>query len=393
MPRRVPCKNYSTCGRSVRAAESTSGLCRPCYDAQVVAGSQAVRPDDRPPNAAAAPALATPDEVLRAERELRKAKAENTTLRTQYRVALDTIDRQETELHAIGVLRQGQDTYTIEPSVPSGRGTNEGTVVVVASDWHLEEHVAGATVNFCNEFNLEIARTRVETFFRAALRLTNLLNQDIRIETVVLALLGDFITNNIHEELKDLTALTPVHALVLAQTHLVSGIEFLLAHSTYKFVIPCHSGNHARTTKTTHFCAENGHSLEYLLYLYLTAHFRQEPRVTFLVSPGYHSYVNIYDHVIRFHHGHAVKYNGGVGGLTIPTNKAIANWNDTRRATLDVFGHFHQQFDGGNFIANGSLIGYNTFALAIKARFERPQQTLFLLDKKRGKTCVWPILL
>ena len=84
---------------------------------------------------------------------------------------------------------------------------------------------------------------------------------------------------------------------------------------------------------------------------------------------------------------------GGVGGIYIPTNKAIGQWNKGRNVDLDVFGHFHQARDGGNFICNGSIIGYNAFAVSIKADFEAPRQQLFLIDSKHGRTCTWPILM
>ena len=129
------------------------------------------------------------------------------------------------------------------------------------------------------------------------------------------------------------------------------------------------------------------------MYLHLAAYFRQEPRVTFKIADGIHSYVQIYDQTVRFQHGHAIKYGGGVGGIYIPVNKSIAQWNRARHADLDIFGHFHQQVDGGNFLCNGSLIGYSAYALSIKASFEPPKQTLILIDKKRGKTANWPILL
>lgn len=310
-------------------------------------------------------------------------------LQKKYGEALKTIDQLEQDLKAVNVL-SAIDTFEIKPR--KGSSTSEATPVIVASDWHIEERVKPETVSGLNAFDLDIARSRVTRFFQSALRLIQLLNQDVTIETCVLALLGDFITNDIHEELKDLTTLQPINALALAQEHIVSGIEFLLEHSPYHFIIPCHSGNHARTTKTTHFSAENGHSLEYLMYLHLAAHFRHEKRIQFLIPEGYHSYLKVYDQTVRFHHGHAIKFAGGIGGIFIPTYKAIAQWNKARPADFDVFGHFHQHKDGGNFISNGSLIGYNGFALSIKADFEPPRQTLFLIDKKRRRTCTWPIL-
>lgn len=128
------------------------------------------------------------------------------------------------------------------------------------------------------------------------------------------------------------------------------------------------------------------------MYSYLRDYFKDEPRVEFIVATGQHSYLNIYGYKLRFLHGHSVRYGGGVGGITIPINKAIAQWDKAIKAYLTVMGHFHTFFDGGNFITNGSLIGYNAYAMSIKASFERPKQALFLIDKTRGKTCVWPVL-
>jgi hypothetical protein len=328
--------------------------------------------------------------AVAADRDRLQATGALAALRAKYSEALRTIERQDQELQALDILGASVDTVTIKPKQGSGAG--EATAVLVASDWHIEELV-GNEMGGLNTYTPEIAERDARTFFTAGLRLIRLLQQDVKIETTVLALLGDFITNQIHgAENAEKNACLPTDAIVRAQNLLISGIEFLLDHSTMALVIPCHSGNHARTTLKTRFATENGHSLEYLMYLHLAAYFRNEPRVTFVIPGGQHSYLQVYDQTIRFHHGHSVKYGGGVGGIYIPVNKALAQWDRARRADLDVFGHFHQMKDGGKFICNGSIIGYNAFALAIKADYERPKQTLFLMDKKRGRTCTWPIL-
>ena len=119
------------------------------------------------------------------------------------------------------------------------------------------------------------------------------------------------------------------------------------------------------------------------MYYVMRDHFAKNPRVKFQIAEGYHSYVTFFDkYVVRFHHGHQISYQGGVGGITVSVNKAIAQWNKARVADLDVFGHFHTKFDGGNFIANGSLIGYSAYAVSIKASYEKPSQTFFLVNKK-----------
>lgn len=321
---------------------------------------------------------------------LHREKKKATVERKQNKQLLAEVERLRDEVEAFEKIKP-VNTFTIKPKV-STKG-NEATVVVLASDWHIEERVDPETVNDLNSHGLDIARKRAVEFFQATLRLTQILQKDVEINTMILALLGDFITGDIHEEMMETAEIEPALAIIEAQKMLTSGIQFLLDNSELDLVIPCHSGNHARTTRETRHATEAGHSLEYIMYHMMADHFRDEKRVKFIIPRSYHSFVTVYDEVIRFHHGHNLRYGGGVGGLTIPVNKAIAQWNKSRKdVTIDCFGHWHTRFDGGNFLANGSNIGFNAFAVSIKASFDKPSQTLFLIDKKRGKTCVWPIL-
>lgn len=332
-----------------------------------------------------------PPAQVQADLERQRVAFELSTTKKKYDQALKDIDRLKKSLYAVETLESfGVEPLKIEPKQPSG--TAEGTALLVASDWHVEERVDPSKVSQLNEYNLDIATARAQKFFRAGLRLVRLLQQDIRINTAVLALLGDFITNDIHEEMPENNQLEPMHAITFAQNLLVGGIEFLLEHSKLDLVIPCHSGNHGRTTRTTRFGSENGHSLEYLMYLHLATYFKSEARVKFRIADGYHSYLDVYGKTLRLHHGHAINYQGGIGGIFIPAFKAISQWDKARQADLDIFGHFHQMKDGGKFVSNGSLIGFNSYALSIKADYEAPRQTLILLDKDRGRTCTWPLL-
>lgn len=352
--------------------QNTSGLCLNCYQAERKA--------------------AVPSERVRLDQERARVQGELRSLNVKYAEALKTIERQESQLGWLDRIRQGIDTsYKIEPRESSG--TSEATAVLVASDWHSEEVVRPAQVSGKNEFNPGIAAQRITRFFQAGLNLIqNHLNTGVKIHTVVLALLGDFITNHLHDENPENNALLPIDAIINVQNMLVSGIQFLLDCSKYELVIPCKVGNHSRTTRRIHHASEAGHSLETYMYVNLADHFRNDKRVKFVIENGYHTFLDIYDTTIRFHHGHDIQYAGGVGGIFIPAFKAINQWNKARWADLDVFGHFHQQKDGGNFLCNGSLIGYNSYAVAIKADYEVPSQLLFLIDKKRGRTCTWPVL-
>ena len=309
----------------------------------------------------------------------------------KYSALLNKIEEVETERDAMFVLGRNLDTTKITAKQPSTQ--SEATAFMVASDWHVAETVNPNTVNGLNSFTLDDARTRSETFFKSGHRLIKIFQKDTKIDTLVLPLLGDFMSGNIHDELIENNSLSPIDEAIFAQNLLATGIEFLLKDkSLKKIILPCHSGNHGRITKERRISTEKGNNLEYLIYHQLANHFRDEKRIQFNVSEGYHSYLNVYDYTVRFHHGHALRYGGGIGGITIPVNKAIAQWDKIKRADLDVFGHFHTFLVGEKFISNGSIIGYGPFALSIKADYAPPKQAFFLIDKKRFKTVVCPIL-
>jgi hypothetical protein len=367
----------SKCQKNPIRWDSKTGLCLKCYK-----------------DAVTIPAPVEPAMLVAEDRARLKTLAELKDAKQKYDEAVRIIERQESELGWLNNIRAGVDTtYRIEPR--KGSGTSEGTPVIIASDWHAEEIVTPAQVSGLNHTNLDIIDARITQFWQASLKLVqNHLNPGINIHEVVIALLGDFITGQIHgAENAEANALLPVDAIIWVQNRIIAGIDFWLNHSPYTLVIPCKVGNHTRTTLRTRFGSEAGHSLESLMYVHLAGYYRNEARIKFVIDDGYHTYLDIYDQTVRFHHGHAIKYQGGIGGLFIPAYKAVSAWSKARWADLDIFGHFHQSKDGGSFLCNGSLIGYNAFALSIKADYEPPKQTLLLMDKKRGRTSVWPILL
>jgi len=166
-------------------------------------------------------------------------------------------------------------------------------------------------------------------------------------------------------------------------------LEFLLNHWKGKIICVCSSGNHGRITDKINIATEYGNSLETFIYASLRGEF---PSIEWVIERGYNTYIDVFGYTCRLNHGHFIKYAGGIGGLTIPLIKAIKGWESSKRADFTFIGHHHQYISHRTFVVNGSMIGYNSFAVAIKADFEPPSQALFLIDKKRGRTVHMPIL-
>lgn len=317
---------------------------------------------------------------LKADAEIARLRARLSATEGRYKAALREIDRERERADALAGLagiKAKPMPRKLRPARP-----NQATAVVVLSDWHVEETVTREQTSGLNQFNLEIADQRIAELGKRIGVLIEHERQLVKIDRIVLALLGDFISGHIHEELVETCALPPLAATRWAGARL-RGMVDLAADMAREVIVVTQPGNHGRSNfgkprKST----EHDHSFEQHLYLSLAAA-ETRPNVRWQIAEGYLGYLDLDGFVVRYHHGHEIRYQGGVGGITIPVAKAIAAWNRSRPADLDVFGHWHQWLNHGRFVSNGSLIGINAYGLRIKAEAEPPRQSLVVIDHGR----------
>jgi len=300
----------------------------------------------------------------------------------------------------IDALRQTVDVMsqlTSRPLDPVQRyelrsGLREATAVALLSDVHADERVLKHETPLGNVYNAEVAERSLARFFLGYRWLLDHHRTAFQITDVVLWLGGDLISGQIHDELKETTSGTPIEGILWLRSRLIAGIDKLLEDpKTERLHVVCSYGNHGRDTRKPMRARGAAHSYEWALYQWLASHYANEPRVRFLADPSAHQYMQVYDWNIHFHHGDETNYQGGVGGVMIPINKSVSQWDIVRRCDFHNFGHWHQYIDTGRVALNGSVIGYNAYAMSIKATPEAPQQAFYLLDSKRGKTCKSPI--
>ena len=276
------------------------------------------------------------------------------------------------------------------------KSKKEAVAFTLASDWHLDEEVNPAEIGGVNAYNLSIAKQRIEEYFKVVLKLINMLRGESTIKRLIIGALGDAISGWIHEELMEASSMTPTEAIVQAFELWVNGLDFLLRESDLEEIdIICCCGNHSRITKKNEIKKSHLKSYEWLLYQFLVKSYamKGETRLKFKLPEGYFNWITVFERDIRFHHGNRIRYGGGIGGIHIPLRKAIAQWNKTRHADLDLLGHWHTRETSRDYVINSSVIGYNEFAEFIKADYAPPEQAFFLIHPKYGKTAEFPIVL
>jgi hypothetical protein len=275
------------------------------------------------------------------------------------------------------------------------RSSPEGSAVIVpATDWHCEEVIKSEAVNGKNEYNLDEAEKRIKRFYNKIVELIEWQKGLAPVAELWHPLLGDLMTGNIHEDLTETSPMSPTETCVWLRDRLCSGIDFLLKETDLPISIPTCVGNHGRTTQKMRIKTSCRNSYEWLLYKTLEKIYEGHERVAFFVGNGYHNIQTILGRKVRFHHGDGLRYNGGIGGITIPVNKSIAQWDKVNPVDFDIFGHWHQFLSNyPKWVSCGSMMGYSEFSLSIKSEFQHPTQTFIVLDRRYGMTQAIPIFL
>jgi len=334
--------------------------------------------------------------TLKKAREAHKQRELGRYNERNYREALAYIEELEMQVKAIETLQNNSRTHTIKPV--KKRGKDEAIVVACLTDVHIGEEVLPEQVQGLNEYNMDIARRRVDEFFSKIVRLTEKERQDVHISELILFMGGDIIDGALHlDTIMSNEVTEPMKQAVSAQSWIESGLLHLEPHFD-KITIVCKDGNHGRVTHRLHASSRQGNSLEWYMFHNLAARL---PQFNWVNDLALHTYITLYkghpgERTLRFHHGDTISF-GGVNGPYTYLNRRAMQWNKANVAkgspVIDVIGHLHMyRVNPAGWVLNGSVVGYNSFATKIGAEFERPCQALFLIDKDRGMTVNIPII-
>ena len=333
----------------------------------------------------------TTDELLTLQLEVRRLRATAKAATESQERAIGEVERLRDQLStALDIVDCPSDLAILLPSMAA---VSTSVPIMLCSDWHCGAVVRPESVNGLNEFDVGIFHQRAQGLFRNALKVVNMVRSSVTVTEMVVWLGGDLIDNWLHPEQVQQQELSPTQQLIECERAIVAGLGYLLEHGDFeRIIVPCSHGNHGRTTQKMQAGNSHATSYEWLMYQSLKRHFRNEPRIAWQVANGYVTYVTVLGQVVRFHHGDACRYQGGIGGLTIPLTKWIHRADAAIRADHTFQGHFHQLTLGPNWSVNGSLIGPTEYGLKLGFAPERPQQLMRFIDSQRGFTISAPIL-
>jgi hypothetical protein len=201
---------------------------------------------------------------------------------------------------------------------------------------------------------------------------------------------GDIFSGNIHEELKETNEVPIMASVDFWVDPFVAGMRMLADHYG-KVHVASVVGNHGRNTHKPIMKNRVEDNFDWLFARILHRTLQDDPRFTWSIPNTADVIVQQFDTRILMTHGDQFRGGSGISGIFTPISLGMFRKGKNYSAMDNPFdhafmGHFHTYVTGNNFTVNGSLKGFDEYALISNFGFEEPQQAMWITTPERGIT-------
>jgi hypothetical protein len=173
---------------------------------------------------------------------------------------------------ALNFIERVEET-AIEPPAwmsPVKAKPGAATLMLALSDMHFDEVVNPDEVDGLNAYDRRIAEIRLKRWATNVVKLSRDYLAGVKYEGIVLALLGDTFSGDIHEELSETNDDTAMGSLLHWSEQIAAAIE-LLTSICPKIHVVATPGNHGRTTRKPRAKLRAKTNFDWLLAKWLNA--------------------------------------------------------------------------------------------------------------------------
>jgi hypothetical protein len=327
----------------------------------------------------------------------RAAQDARSRLRTQDLAAAE----REAVLDMLGAIIDSPRATPAWVVRPKAAQAGQSIPVALFSDWHLGEVVNPREIHHVNAYNVAIARARVHELVERVVHLAKNYMGNQRFPGIVVPLLGDFVSGELHAELEATDELSVMQSIPVAVDLLEWSIR-TLADEFGRVHCPAVCGNHGRIFDKRPRAKGYVHrNADWLIYAFLEQRFQNDPRVTFQFGEANEEFFEVFG--IRFLAAHGdhlgVKGGDGIIGSLGPIMRGalkVGKYSRSMGREFDhlIIGHWHQPLWLPSVIVNGALKGFDEYASRfLKAPVNPPEQSLFFVHQSRGITTRFEVVL
>jgi len=258
------------------------------------------------------------------------------------------------------------------------------SAAIKLSDWHIGERTLARETEGFGRFNYAIAENRIFTIIGDFLKWVEIQRKAYRIQHCIVFCEGDYISGNIHEELR-VTNEFPLPQQT-AKAGLLLGEVIRRISGCFETVDVSLVGadNHGRLNPKPQAKQKTTNSMSYLVHMLTIQALVRCQNIRFHEATGMKSLVKVDHFKVLSEHGDTIKGWAGLpyyGFSRMIGKEAKRRMNTSRGFHYWSIDHFHVPcVIEGNILVNGSLSGTSEFDHS-QGRHAVPSQVAFLIGQ------------
>ena len=281
------------------------------------------------------------------------------------------------------------------------KGDTPQAIVAPLTDTHIGEFIDTDQMIGLNTYDFNIFNNRLYGWANQVITLSGLRKNSVDIPELVVPMLGDMISGDIHEELSNTNLANCMMQMIRGANLIAQALMFMAPHFS-KVRVPCVVGNHGRMTRKPPM-KDKFMDWDYLMYQWIAALCKNQPNIEFHIPRSYLTVFAVCNRNILAMHGDAVSGAGSMASIMkVMTNlRSVLQYKTILEPEAGVpeaqiaehfdsvmIGHFHRvdELDivTGTAHICGCMKGADEFAMNRLQAVTKPQQIVTYWHPKYG---------
>ena len=311
---------------------------------------------------------------------------------TKSEVLVDTIKRYVTPLKAA-------KQYPTRKPGSGKRGRSAQVMVAPLTDTHVGDNVSKEQTIGLNEYDIELFSRRMWGWTNQVLSLAEYRRNICEVDELVIPMLGDMISGDIHEELARTNVDNCMMQMMYGAKIISQALMFLAPHFE-EIRVPCVVGNHGRMTRKIP-SKDRYMDWDYMLYQWTAVFCANQSNIKFEIPKSTSHVSNIANRNVLMMHGDAIGGGGATATIlrTVTALRSVLQYK-TQLLTDDEFnisssfddvllGHFHRvdeiDIGTGSLHICGTMKGGDEFTISRLNVITKPKQIVLYFHPQHGQ--------
>ena len=291
------------------------------------------------------------EEKVKQDKKVATHKAEAAYYKKLYESSIKDSSKKELIIDAIrdnttAIPKVNQIRHKVVSSNTRRRGSKPQVMVAPLTDTHVGDRVTFDQTTGINEYNVDIFNRRLYGWTEQIILLANYRRNIADVDELVIPMLGDMVSGDIHEELAR-TNIGNCMEQMMNGAFIISQSLMALSQHFEKIRVAGVVGNHGRMTRKIP-SKDKYMDWDYMLYQWIAAFCAEQKNIEFHIPKNFSTIINVANRNVLIMHGDSISGGGTSAsftrmvGMMRGLQQQNQSWEDVQRFDDIMIGHFHR---------------------------------------------------